>query len=267
MKDFFKQTCAHLASQLFSAKRMALEAGKANPTGLLDRLISNALIHRAAVQGDHENLRSFLAQYWKGASGSAFYKAFSDRFENSFLTEHYCVVEALADLVAESPASYQHFYEIGCGDGQVLNHLSQKFIGFDEFVGLDINQSIIEKNREFYKNPKLAFHSSDAADWLHKNSKKGSILMSYGGVMEYFLEKELLEMFAMLKQKSPFIISLVEPLYDCYDRTRETHSRTSGKEHSFSHNHAHLLQQAGFTICYDIEIKTEFRWVAMIAKG
>jgi len=267
MKDVIKQTCSLLASQIFAAKRIALETGKVIPTGRLDRLISDALIHRAANRGDHEGLRSHLAQYWQGSAAAAFYETYSDRFEKSFLGEHYCVVEALAELIGGSPEAYKHLYEIGCGDGQVLNHLSQKFSGIDEFVGLDINQSIIEKNQAFYKNPRVTFQSGDATDWLNENAKAGSILMSYGGVMEYFMEKELVEMFAVLKQKSPFTIALVEPLYDGYDRSREIHSRSSGKEHSFSHNHAHLLKQAGFTICYDREIKSEFRWTVIIAKG
>ncbi len=267
MKNIVKQTCSLLASQIFSGRRLALETGKITPTGRLDRLITDALIHRAAVRGDHEVLRSYLAQYWQGSAATAFYETYSDRFEKSFLGEHYCVVQALFDLIGENPDAYKQLYEIGCGDGQVLNHLSQKFLEIEEFVGLDINQSIIEKNRAFYKNPKLNFQSGDATSWLTKNAKSGSILLSYGGVMEYFLEKELLEMFALLKQKSPIMITLVEPLYDGYDQTLETHSRSSGKEHSFSHSYAHLLQQAGFTICYDKETKAEFRWATIIAKG
>jgi hypothetical protein len=89
--------------------------------------------------------------------------------------------------------------------------------------------------------------------------------MSYGGVMEYFLEDELAVMFDMLKKKSPVAVALVEPIYDNYDLSKDTASRSSGMEHSFSHNHRHLLESAGFEIKYQNESELDFRWMTIVA--
>lgn len=267
MKNTIKQACGAIASQVFRSKTLALAKGELAPEGMVDQLISEQLIRKAAENGDHSALRNQLANYWQGAAADYFYEAFTDRFEEWFLNDHYAVVETLKEIVAESPNKYKKLYEIGCGDGQVLSHLSRNLPQIDHFTGLDLNEKIIDRNSDFYINDKMSFEAGDAAGWLDQNADEGSVVMTYGGVFEYFLEDELKNMLAMLKQKSPVTLALVEPLYEDYDLSTETKSRTSGKEHSFSHNYRHLLTEAGFEIQFEQEPEMEFRWIMMVATG
>lgn len=267
MKEVIKQICGDVAVRAFPKVSDSIARGDTVPRGSLEKLISSSLIRQAALSGDHKSLRNRLSRYWQGDAGDSFYDKFADRFESSFLGGHYPLVEALIDVVNSSEGELTQLYEIGCGDGRVLHHLSGKLEGVNRFTGLDINEMIIKKNRDTYAGTSLQFHSGDATALLKEAALPGSIVMSYGGVMEYFLEEELAAMFAMLKEKSPVAVALVEPLYDGYDPSVETESRPSGLELSFSHNHRHLLEQAGFTVQFQSQPEMEFRWMMIVAQG
>ena len=81
------------------------------------------------------------------------------------------------------------------------------------------------------------------------------------------METELKEIYALLKANSPVALALVEPLYNDYDLDAESASRSSGQEHSFSHNYPRLLQEAGFELVFRSEPEMEFRWFMIVAKG
>lgn len=267
MKDMIKEVCGNVAGCILPKVKHDLASGGKEPRGTIEKLISYSLIKKAARTGDEGDLRKHLAQYWKGDAGDSFYETFGDRFEGSFLGEHYSLVEALDAEIRDSEGKYDQLIEIGCGDGRVLNHLSEKFGGLVKFTGLDINAGIVEKNREVYDSGKLSFESGDASILVREKANKGTILFSYGGVMEYFLESELVEMFRHLKTQSPSLVALVEPLYDSFDPDTETKSRSSGQEYSFSHNHRHLLESCGFEIKYRQLLESDFRWMMIVAEG
>lgn len=260
-----KQACGDLASRLFPEKRGALARGERIPRGMLDRLIHSNLIEEAARKGDQQALRDQLSRYWQGSSGSDFHDRFSDRFENWFLGAHYPVVEALREVAAARPGELRQLFEVGCGDGRVLRHLSGALPDLTRFTGIDINASIIEKNRETYAGGKLEFIAGDAAAILAKQFTCGSILMTYGGVLEYFLESELASIFRMARSQAPAAVALVEPLYDQFDMDLEVHSRAGGREKSFSHPYPRLLRDAGFEVVFRREIQGEFSWIMLVA--
>ena len=267
MKETIKHACGSIAAHLFAGSKRACEGDNDMPSGRFGNMISAALIRNAASKGDHAALRSHLTRYWQGDQGDAFYRNYADRFDRWFLGEHYPLIEELKELVSSSPDKFHQVFEMGCGDGQVLNHLSETLSGITDFVGLDINQGIIQRNRSFYDSPRLRFESGDAGEWITNHAQSGTILMSYGGVMEYFTEEELLTMFQNLRDHSPVAIALVEPLYDNYDLATETDSRPCGAENSFTHNHRHLLEKAGYTLRFEREPEMEFRWMMILAEG
>lgn len=267
MRNTIRQTCGSVASQLFRQKTATLAKGEEIPQNWIDRLISNELIRQAADEGNHTMLRDRLANYWQGSAGDFFYQEFSERFDSWFMGPHYSNVEALKKTLLRSSNKYRQLYEIGCGDGQVLNHLSRCLPNLNHFTGLDLNERIIARNSDFYLSDRLSFHACDAGEWLSENAEEGSVIFTYGGVLEYFLEQELTDMFTMLRQKSPIAISLVEPVYEDFDMKGETRSRTCGQEHSFSHNYRYLLEKAGYDIVHYQEPEMEFRWVMIVAEG
>ncbi|MDF1753751.1 MAG: class I SAM-dependent methyltransferase [Verrucomicrobiales bacterium] len=267
MKEMIKEVCGNVAGCLLPGAKRALASGGKEPRGAMEKLISYSLIKKAARRGDEVDLRKHLTQYWKGDAGDSFYETFGDRFETSFLGEHYSLVEALDAEIRDSEGKYHQLIEIGCGDGRVINHLSEKFSDLDEFIGLDINAGIVKKNRQVYDVETLSFESGDASVLIKQKAKRGTVLLSYGGVMEYFLEAELVEMFRYLKEQSPSLVALVEPLYDGFDPDTEMKSRSSGQEYSFSHNHRHLLESCGFEIKYRQLLESDFRWMMIVAEG
>jgi SAM-dependent methyltransferase len=236
-------------------------------SGKVGQLIHLAQTQRAARRQAWPELRQRLAGYWKGGEGDKFYDAYPERFEEWFLKSHYPMVEALVEQAGSGP--FTRLYEIGCGDGRVLEHMAGRLPQLESLTGLDINPGIIERNRKtFAGNPRLAFAADDAKDWLRKQAQPGSILLTYGGVWEYFTQEELKSLFAHFRREAaPALIGLVEPLGPDFDAAREKTSRPYGLECSFSHPHRHLLEEAGFTIVFDREVQLDHRWKMMVARA
>ncbi len=170
--------------------------------------------------------------------------------------------------MAEKPGLYKNFYEIGCGDGQVVNYLSTRLKPIDQFVGIDINERVILSNGMEYKNPKLHFVCANANDWIAHNSCPGSIFFTNGGVLEYFTERELIGLFSKIAvELRPSLFAIVEPFAHDFDLESEKASRPFGVEWSFSHNYPQLFTTSGLTIRYQaINITGGIRWIIMIAQ-
>lgn len=170
---------------------------------------------------------------------------------------------AEGDPAAETPLG--RLVEIGCGDGRVLDHLAGRLAGVGEFVGLDLNGPIIAEDRVRYADrPRLRFESGDALEWLQANAAPGTILMTYGGVLEYFAPDRLRELFALLPR--PALLALVEPLSPGYDEAREPASRADSVECSFSHPYRRLVQEAGYVLLFERRVELEHRWILLLAR-
>lgn len=181
MKNALKRACGMAAYHLLPQRREALRAGKAGPQGPLDQILLGDLIRRSALTGDHSALRTQLSSYWMGSSGDAFYESFQDRFEEWFLHRHYEWVEALEETLNCADASFSSQFEIGCGDGRVLQHLSERLESVESFTGIDINERIIERNRNLYSDTDLSFESGDASKLLRELVPNGSIVATWRG--------------------------------------------------------------------------------------
>ncbi|MCB1231223.1 MAG: class I SAM-dependent methyltransferase, partial [Verrucomicrobiae bacterium] len=221
-------------------------------SGRLDALARNGLLARAFLDGDHPRLREFLSHYW-GQYASEFSESWDDRFERMFLG---CDVEVIDHLERhlESLSTRQEFdriYEIGCGGGQVLAYLAERFPELQQFVGIDLGEDQMETNRNTYPDSKLEFHAADATEWIPRNASPGSIFLTNGGVLEYFLEEEVAALFRCIASRSsPAIFMLIETIGVDHDLAREENSFVYGREMAFSHNYPHLLEEAGFSILH-----------------
>ncbi|NJM84102.1 MAG: class I SAM-dependent methyltransferase [Tabrizicola sp.] len=211
------------------------------------RWILHARTERAKRRGTAEDLQKSLFQTWQTDVSDGYFEQYLDRFQKWFLGPHHEIVDELATL--SRSGRYHRLVEVGCGAGRVLEHLSKAMPEVPSFIGVDINEGIVARNQtEYAADPRLTFLAADAAIWLKETAMPGTILMTYGGVMEYFSAETLTALFKSLAANGPAAVALVEPVDPGHDLEGDTASHVFGGENSFSHNHAHLLRQAGYRI-------------------
>ena len=256
----------------FPSRVKHVEDGPFASDGRLHRILRNGLYARALERGDFAGLRNFLSKYW-GQEAKNFHDAWQDRFERMFLKHDVIVIDELEKAMAALPdgRAFDHLYEIGCGGGQVLSYLAERLTGIDKFSGIDIGKEQIEANRGSYNDPKISFYAADAVDWMPANAKPRSVILTNGGVFEYFLREELQNLFDHIAQQlTPAAIAVVETIGSDHDLDAHPETFVYGRELSFSHNYPHLLREAGFEIIHQSE-RTGYeedgggRWLRILA--
>jgi len=231
----------------------------------LKRWMLYANISRARARGDARALQKSLFQFWRADTADAYFDRYLDRHQKWFLGPHHEIVDQMAKLTADG--TYTRLIEVGCGAGRVLEHCALAMPQVQDFIGVDINPVIIARDRvEYAQNPRLQFLSADASAWLHDSAQPGTILLTYGGVMEYFAAETLSDMFQNLAQHHPAAVALVEPVDPGHDLAKDAASHTFGQENSFSHNHEKLLLAAGFTVVFRKSLRLGgASWVMLLA--
>jgi SAM-dependent methyltransferase len=269
LKKYVKYSLGRTVAVLAPFLVREIEAGtNTSRHAWLKKQVLDSKIAYAKKTNSFNDLQDAHFRYWQGEQGTNFYGAYPERFNDWFLGDHFIFVEELQKLM-KSDDGFKYLYEIGCGDGQVLNYLSKNLAGIERAVGLDINETIIEENnRTFADNTALTFISGDASKWIAQNIQAGTILLSYGGVFEYFSEEALRDIFKALKSGTvPVLVVLVEPISKDHDLNTVSDSQPFGREDSFSHNHEHLLKSAGFNIEFECEKYISDRWKIIIASA
>ena len=244
-----------------------IDEGRSSGRALrLKRAIVHARLRRAEWRNDAAALERALQARWRSDVNDDFYTAYVARFDAWFHGPHYRVIDALADAVAANPRLVR-LVEAGCGDGRALAHLAERLPGLQELVGLDLNARIIARNVRVHGNrPRLRFEHGDARRWLAEQTCDGTILFSYGGVLEYVSEPELAAMLARLGRHRDTAVALVEPVDPRHNLTSDAASHPHGQERSFSHNHVALLAAAAFTIRFAEELTLHgIRWMMVLA--
>ena len=85
--------------------------------------------------------------------------------------------------------------------------------------------------------------------------------------MEYFNEDELRTFLSTLGKNPHTLVCLFEPICHTHNLYECIESKVYGSEHSFSHNHRYLLEEAGFNIdFYEDILISAHRYVTIIAK-
>lgn len=234
----------------------------------LKRLILHARAERARKTGNFAHLEDTLSSFWKGQTGDQFHGAYIEARFELFLKLHAYALDNLADALANTVPSVSRVIEIGCGDGQVLNHCRQKLPSITEFVGLDLNQAAIDRATRAFatSGAELRFVTRDALHWLPQNPKTGTAIITNGGVLEYFSQNSVSLLLETLAKSAPCAALLIEPLAPEHDLNSEVQSYVFGRENSFSHNYPYLLRQAGFDVDLQDEIGDNgIRWCVVLA--
>jgi trans-aconitate methyltransferase len=231
----------------------------------LKRWILCARTARARARGDTRALQKSLFQFWRTDTANDYFDRYQDRYQKWFLGPHHEIVDQLAKLARSG--DYNRLVEVGCGAGRVLEHCANAMPGVRDFIGVDINPVIIARDKTDYaQNPRLQFLAADASIWLEETAQPGTILLTYGGVMEYFSADTLASMFRGLAQHHPAAVALVEPVDPNHDLANDPASHAFGQENSFSHNHEKLLQNAGFKTLFRKELRFGgVSWVMLLA--
>ncbi|MBF9029164.1 methyltransferase domain-containing protein [Rhodobacterales bacterium HKCCE3408] len=223
------------------------ESPSVNPR--IVRAIRKSQARRAARSGDVETLQKLQFGKWSDPHSVELYDLYKDRFESWFLNgPQYEMVDWIKAAVDRAPP--RRLVEVGCGDGRVVAHLAERFPSIEKLIGIDLNCGIIERNRRTFadKAPRLQFVSGDAVEWLAANPLSGTLLLSNGGVLEYFAPDVLKRLFMDLADSGAASIAAIEPFDPSHDLGRDPASHPFGSELSFSHNYRALVEEAGFSV-------------------
>ena len=229
------------------------------------RWILYARTARARARGDAGALQKSLFQFWRADTADTYFDCYVDRYQKWFLGPHHEIVDQLATLARSG--TYSRLIEVGCGAGRVLEHCAAAMPEVQDFIGVDINPVIIARNRvDYAQNSRLQFLATDASGWLQDAAQPGTILLTYGGVMEYFSAETLSAMFGTLAQHRPAAVALVEPVDPGHALAKDAASHAFGQENSFSHNHEKLLLAAGFQTVFCKTLHLDGKsWVMLLA--
>lgn len=270
MKTRGKFMLGLLAAAVYPKLTREVRAGDmGGPKEDLKRLIAHAELGKLHAAGKKTTVQQALTQRWSAENlQSDYYDHYADRFDEMFNGAHARIVDWLKDFAAETQV--QKVIEVGCGDGRALEAMSQRVPGIPSWIGVDINADIIARNLEnFAGSDKLAFVHADADTWLAQNIEPGTLLMTYGGVMEYISPDALKGWLNLVIEKGGAGILLTEPADPAHDLATDPGSHLWGRESSYSHNHRAMLEAAGFRILESAEAvtwKSNFRWVMMLAE-
>ena len=263
-----KLRCA--TGRIFGALRPGLArkvgADPFNPQwGKAAKLVRNGLFHQALATGDHASLKRFLVEYWGSDEGRAFHDNFRARFETHFLGHASRSIDDFEEHLRSAGPAIDRVVEVGCGSGQVMGCLADRFPKFASFTGLDLSDKQIEENRRtFAERRELEFVTADVCDWIPAHGEAGTLVLTNGGVLEYIDQPALEGLLCCISDKmAPASLIVAETVANDHDLNAELGSLVYGREMSFSHNYPHLIQSAGFSIRFQEEwvADDDCRWI------
>ncbi|WOD44520.1 class I SAM-dependent methyltransferase [Hwangdonia lutea] len=219
-----------------------------NNLSISECLMREAIFKKTKRKSDVETLARLHSNYWVN-QGHDFFSATNNRLENVVLPEFTFIFDLLEKELTKTPNQFNTLVEIGTGNGKVLEYLSSKLPQLDRFVGIDLSQVQTDNNKDNYKNnPKLEFVASDALDWVNNHGHSNMIVLTFNGVLEYFTEKHVQQLFNNLNGLGKIIFVAIEPKSIEHDFQAHPNSKIYGFESSFSHNYPKLFENAGFNL-------------------
>ena len=215
-----------------------------------ERLMRGAILAKAELAEDDQALAQYHHDYWKNR-GTEYFELTDDNFESVFMPDCSFVFDILEEKLQETEHEFTTLVEIGAGNGDITNYLSEKFPQIKQFIGIDLSEAQTEKNREKYKDhPKLNFVAGDAFEWIENNGSSNMIFVTSRGVLEYFTQKRLLVLLKMISFFNRVIFVAIEPNGLDHDFMKNPGSQPYGNERSFSHNYMAYFKEAGFELAH-----------------
>jgi SAM-dependent methyltransferase len=235
-----------MARQSFTLPRL----GNRDRYGRIERLIRDYVGYQASRHP--AELESLHKEFWRQRS-DGWYDSTAGRFQTHTLPLFSDWAERCIPAIGESGIA--RVCELGCGDGQWLNYLSEHWTGPTEFLGLDLAEQQIRLNQRRY--PHLSFECTDLTSWVRDHAMPDTIFVAQGGVLEYLSQQSLSDVFEKIVRRAPnSLLFFIEPLADDFDLSTQSESLPYGGEFSYSHNYPALMQAAGLSI----DFQDERRW-------
>lgn len=217
-----------------------------HPSNKIERIALVSMVFDLSDNGKKEDLAKLHRKLWESPDAFHFYSSTDNRFDMMFEL----VKNELTDMFKQffELGINARVVEIGCGTGKILDHLNKK-LSFQKLIGIDINAAQIGLNQsKFEDDPKLQFVACDAISWMENFHGLKTVYLTFGGVFEYFTEKELKAVFENIKKSTPAAIVIFEPLAKDFDPNEENHSRVFGSEQSFSHPYTKFAKEFGMEV-------------------
>lgn len=235
-----------------------------NQPDAIDRLIRVGLLWWSSRDKSGEQLANLHQQFWQQQSSQEYYAGTKGRFKKVFLPHFDCFLDDLKKLAIQQDLST--LIEVGCGDGQLLNHM-QRRIALQRNIGLDLSEDQIAANRQAYSQQDLEYYGGDASHWICTHAPAHSLYVTGLGVLEYFTQAQLEQLLqSIATHRSPACAMFIEPIDPKADFDTFDASYPAGEEHSFTHNYPNRLLQAGWTVerLENVQL-APYRWLVIIA--
>ena len=256
LKDSIRHTLGNTLIKLLPKRSHQLaENGMtiipANEFNKTDVLIRNALLKNAELNNEHQTLGSYQEAYWK-KRGHFFFKKFENRFEEIFLKEYAFIFNLLEQRLKKNRTSHLSLVEIGTGNGKVLEYLKNRFPQISSFIGIDLSKEQVAENKQRYQAEKqMKFVAQDGLEWMMKNARNHLIIVTSGGVLEYFTPSKLKRLLEHLSNFQDILFVAIEPKGPHHNFKKNPNTELYGPERSFSHNYPVLFQNAGFVLWHE----------------
>lgn len=239
--------------------------GKKNP---IDYLLRAGMAQKALGDRDYQSIQNYHTRFWSSHAAYRYHEGHRSAHEDVTLLNFSSVLDNLETALAERP-EIRGLCEIGCGSGDFLQHLAERFGQLERLVGLDLSPESTEANRQRNRDPRVEFVTADADRWIRDNGESHRLYVSHRGVFEYFPQASLEALLMHLAtERRPNLLLAVEPVGIDFDLEKEVDSRTYGREFSFSHNYPELLGRAGFQMLCSEEVSFfDHRLMALLAES
>lgn len=267
-KSQLKNALGLAASILLKRRFVQLSANPVGqPKGLIDKVMMSLLKQQAISKGDDNFFERLHKDFWQGEGGEVFSSNCDHRFQDLFLNQQKEDFIALQNQWRSNDLN--RIVEFGCNSGLVLNYLTQNLQGVIQSLGIEINQSQVDANKNSNQfDNRINFYCADGGDWLLENGRPSTLFVSNGGVLEYFRRDRLDEMLTYIANNlKPAMFFTVEPVAPDHDWQTTKESVPFGEELSFSHNYIDLFESNAFEIVHQRATDFEsWRMMATIAK-
>ncbi len=232
------------------AARLADEEFSMSTSGrnIIDACLRVSIARKLLAENGESQLAEYHRNFWIKENSLPYHRGVRQQVVDAFNDHFTFLLDEINSLIAQQP-SIDTLVEIGAGGGSLLNLLAEHVEGIDRFIGIDLSPEIIEENKEIYNDARFRWVADNGKTWVEQNGQANTIYLTFRGVLEYFTNDELREMFGRIaNEKSPAVYIGVEPMALDHDIATQFDSRPYGTEYTFSHNYPHLLEESGFQV-------------------
>lgn len=261
VKRFAKQGLGEALALLLPAATRRIEKSGAAHT-LIERVIVAGLISRHRRAGTLESLAHFHGKFWADKYAVDVHGENAARFDATVGLNEDLIAAVVGKIEQDR---FDRLCEFGCGPGKLLSIIAARVTKPATFIGIDLSAEQTARNVSRSGDERVAFVTSDALAWAREHASERTLYVTYGGVLEYFTEQGVKDLFVAVAKQKPACFALAEPIARDFDLAAEDRSRAFGDELSFSHNYPRLLAEAGFRIEWQTEVSPGFRWLKLVA--